>query len=285
MVLKYSAAIDLRNDNLIPIEELITLDNNDEILKNLGCPICKCRLVLKHLSSSRGAYLSTKPGCNHSDTCNKRVEVKLRKERFKAIAHDDIYLTPKAQHARAVNFARRIMNSEKRKNRYSKKGLSKKLSKTKRIGEKTKTVKGVVYRASINPNIGRKINNEHVRLSAATPINVERFINRTIEFGGFLEKLIFGKESVIMVVSINRSKASIVMDPAFFRQSSKEYKDSLMVLKKFLDTSRMHPLITAIVDVVPSITGKVECLVRIDSALCFDGLSLGIYLYKNNMIK
>lgn len=54
MVLKYSAAIDLRNDNLIPIEELITLDNNDEILKNLGCPICKCRLVLKHLSSSRG---------------------------------------------------------------------------------------------------------------------------------------------------------------------------------------------------------------------------------------
>lgn len=88
-----------------------------------------------------------------------------------------------------------------------------------------------------------------------------------------------------MVVSLNRSKTSIVMDPAFFRQSSKEYKDSLMVLKKFLDTSRMHPLITAIVDVVPSITGKVECLVRIDSALCFDGLSLGIYLYKNNMIK
>ncbi|WP_240411326.1 hypothetical protein [Limosilactobacillus vaginalis] len=285
MVLKYTSAVDLINGKEISIDRLITLKSDDETLKNLGCPICRCPLILKHLGSMRGPYLSTKPGFHHSEECDKRVKVELRKERFEAIAHDDIYLTPEAQHARASNFARRLRRVENGKAIKPKKSVRKKLSKTKRIGKNTKTVKGVVHRASINPSVGRTIRNEHVRLSAATPSNVDRYISRTIKFGGMLDEIKIGNASASIVVSYGRNKTSIILNEAFFRQSATGYKNLLIALKRFIEVNSKNPIVAAVVDVIPNKNNEPECLVRIDQALCFEGLSLGMYLYRNKVIK
>lgn len=279
-MLKFQYARDSRDDSNKSVNELEKLNMDDETFKYLVCPNCDCPLVFHHASSNRGPYLSTRRGYKHSSDCVNRVEIELRREKYVSASHDNIYLSPSMQSARAINYYRRLKKIISSGERAPQVPIKRKISKSKRNNKKTKTIKGVSHRPTINPQNGKPYNNERIRMSAATPNNIARFLNRTIEFGGFLDQISINHSFVILYIKVNNTRAPIILDEAFFDVSASEYKNSLVKLKEDLTSyDAPHPLVTSIVNVVPrSSDGRAECLVRTDQALKFDGKSLAIYL-------
>ncbi|WP_251545318.1 hypothetical protein [Limosilactobacillus caecicola] len=281
MVQKFVKALDLRTNNEFIINQLDQLESSDDVLHNLGCPICGCPLVFHHTGSRRKAYLSTKRGFNHTDECVNKVHAELRQRKFEAIGHDDIYIPFQAQHARALDYYHQLVNQENKilKNSIKKKRANN--SKSKRNYPGTKLGHRIVHRPSIIPSVGVPLNKERVRMPGVTIYNVRNYINRTVKFGGNLLKISRSGTSVSIFIGNSHNNVPIILNEVFLRDAPSGYINGIKALIKRCNkdggfTKRI--LIVGIVDVQIGINGQVECLVRAESALLFNGKTLGLFI-------
>lgn len=273
---KFKNAQDKQNGKLYNIDQLDKLKPTDLILSKLVCTYCGCPLIFHH-SGKRKAYLSTKPGKNHSEECKKKVHREEAKERriHKYVGNEALTRTQQSRIAKnGYKTWRRKSTSIAIKKENS--------STSKRVTLKTKKTRSSSYRpvAESNGTVprGRKEEKMHTRVPLVAPANIENYIGQAIKVVGRIIGVKAKKYTASISLVRDGMENRVYLNEATFRNSAVGLRAALIELEKRIRNKEFRALMCAVVDVIPDSKGRPMCMLRTDDGLVVNGYEIRVAL-------
>lgn len=257
------------------VEQLDKLVPEDAVLQNLFCENCNCPLTFHH-SGKRKAYLSTKPGYNHSESCNNKLKREAAVKRRVSRYSGSIALTRTQQARLAKSGYRAWMNRRNGTNR-----SSKRKSISKRVTKKTIRETRAVFKPVADSNGTVPVGDAKENVQGRTPLvpisNIGAYIGQAIKVAGEIGDVHVGKNITSFKLIDQSNEVTIKLNEATFRNSAAGLKNVFLTLKSKLKDN-FKAFCCAVVDVIPDTEGNPMCILRTEYALVVNGTTVRIAL-------
>lgn len=116
-----------------------------------------------------------------------------------------------------------------------------------------------------------------------TPVTLTRDkLNETMTMTGILTNISLNNHQAILTLVENRVKAKMILDEAFFSTASQGFEKVLLEVNKYI-LKNGFVIVSATVETIPDINGfDIDCMVRTENSLQFNGKDPQVFLYKLN---
>ena len=248
---------DVRNGEMLTINELKELPSEAEVLNFLVCPNCSCNLSF-YPEGTKIAYLKTKNGQKHSLDCEHYFEVETQKNVSKLTGSIIYVLNTIEKRARANDLYRDFLKEEGNGGTQRQEATSRKNKPSKRIDQNTKRDSKLKILLSSNPDEPNAVKSnenmslhKNVRLPRRKPDTLSiKDIGKTVNIIGYLESISISSNYAEIVISHNKQFKTIRLQESVFRTSAANYDEILNFIKSYFEKNGNNIVVVATVEVL-----------------------------------
>ncbi|WEE36062.1 hypothetical protein [Lactiplantibacillus paraplantarum] len=281
--MKIKVAKDLKDGKIYPIKELLTLPEDSEILDRLVCVNCACLLTLTHASFNQSAYLKTRNGQKHNQSCANFFEHEERKELLITGRVVNGRLDERAVSQRLKRMDKLLFGPEEEPAKPKSKPNSNKPNKPSEVttdGTKRRVITRVI--PTTNPQVGfvDDTQNGHVRMKYRKIKELSRqSIGQTVATGGYLidVKLSDDREHATIVLEFEGAKLNVRLRPDIFQYQIGLF-NRVRTLSSRLGSLDGRPRVTALLEVGVDAKGQLEAVLRDETTISFNGQRLSVFI-------
>lgn len=273
--------------NEYELNELQRMNDHDDynILHNLECIKCGCKLTFQHRGSFRREYLKTKNDEKHSPDCKQFFKKEEQKVMYKTGQVVNGRLNENALDSRLDRMTKKLLSPSDPV--YRQPASKNKKPNSKVITPKTKRKTEKKIQITTNP-LDREISKSDSKNLRVPQLMADQVTNasvgKTIILGGYLEKItINSKERMTILISKGNKGMKINLRPNVFQRQI-GFFDRMVSLHNICNgrtEQKFRIAISAGVAVELSANNEVETALLTENALRVNGSVLGVFISTN----
>lgn len=282
--MKINSAVNLRTQEVYSIGQLRQLREDSASLHEIGCVHCHCPLVFVHDSITRSAYLRTKSNEKHALDCEDYFIQEERKVLYQTNQIRDGRLSSGEMRSRLRGVHRLVKDGNKLDTPSSTSKPRK--PKTHSTGITTeKTVRKGIARINLKtePDV-ELVDNQarrRIRMTRQLPESISRqSIGKTIGTGGFLRNVVIasGPDPRATIEIEHGGVVLPIRIRADVFQHQIGLRDRLSSLKNLLKYIGDNVILSAAVEIQPSIDGGIDAILFDENALMINNQPLAVFI-------